>query len=140
MRRTNVHHHNKSAVQGPFDQRNTTCHNHIRPRHYASAACSSDCSASNKDLGARRHATYQTSEFEDAEPAKESPFRIQHIVYASVRWQKGAVSDEICARVPANIVVGVELICDMRDCLEILRQGVSRNGGGGNCIADLLLL
>ena len=51
---------------------------------------------------------------------------MQHAIYASICWQEGAGRDEVCTCIPADVIVGVELVCDVRDSLAMSVSVVDR--------------
>ena len=134
----NAHHADHSRVHRPLLHRNVVSHNNVRSGQNPSAPCSSDSPAGYEDLGVGCKAAYQASEFKDQKSTQEGPFDIQHAVYASVCWQEGTSRDEVCTCIPTDVIVGVKLVCDMRDSLALSKDGVSKVRGTGNGVAGLL--
>ena len=114
------------------------CYNHVASGQYPSAPCSSDSPAGDEDLGIGCKAAYQASEFKDEESAQEGPFHMQHAIYAAICWQERAGRDEVCTCIPADVIVGVELVCDVRDSLAMPKDSVSVVDGVEDSVEGLL--
>lgn len=92
--------------------------NHDEGARYDSCTSPSSNRPTNDECrGVGRGATYKTTKLKYGQCHKKGPFDVEHLVYPSIGWHKRTCGDKIRAAIPANIVIGMELVCDTGNSL-----------------------
>ena len=93
------------------------CNHNERARHDSRTPPSSNRSANDEGRGVRCGATYETTKLKYGQCYEKGPFDVEHLIYPPIGWQKCTIGDEISAAIPANVVIGMEQVCNTGNSL-----------------------
>ena len=105
------------------------CHHHKRPSDYPGTPKPSNSPTNDQHHRIGCNTTDQTSELKGGHGTEERPFDVEEGEYSSVCRLKSTGGDEVGTAVPADVGVGVKLIGDARDGLEICQSWYLNSNG-----------